>query len=199
MEIILATTNFHKYREFRELFRSLPHLELISLHQFSQYQPPEETGSSIKDNAILKAEHAAKELNRWAIADDTGLFISVLKGEPGVHTARYAGVHASAHDNCKKVLNKLVSFEAVEDRSAYIECCLAISSPQGLQKYVEGKCEGYIADVQRGRNGGGYDPIFIKHDYEKTFAELDESTKNRISHRRKAFDRLTVYLENLRD
>ncbi len=75
MEIILATTNFHKIREFRDMFKSLPHLELISLHQFPHYHPPEENGGSIKENSIIKAEHAARQLNKWALADDTGLII----------------------------------------------------------------------------------------------------------------------------
>jgi XTP/dITP diphosphohydrolase len=199
MEIILATTNFHKIREFRDMFKSLPHLELLSLHQFPNYIPPDETGGSIKENAILKSDHAAKELNRWVLADDTGLFIPVLKGEPGIYSARYAGLEASAHENCNKVLSNMASFTSSEDRTAYIECCLAISNPAGVQKCAAGKCEGYIVQVPRGRNGGGYDPIFVKNDYEKTFAELDENIKNRISHRRKAFERLVGYLENLRD
>lgn len=199
MEIILATTNFHKIREFREMFKSLPHLELISLHQFPNYVPPEETGGTIKENAILKAEQAARQFKMWAMADDAGLFVPILNGEPGIYSARYAGPNASAHENCTKLLQKMASFISPEERTAYCECCLALSSPQGLRKCVEGKCEGYLTEVPRGRNGGGYDPVFVKNDYEKTFGELDENVKNRISHRRKAFERLKAYLENLRD
>lgn len=198
MEILLATTNLHKIREFRDMFRSLPHLELISLHQFSQYVAPEETGLTFRENAILKAEHAAKELNQWVLADDSGLVVPALKGEPGVHSRRYAGTQATDVENRKKLLYAMEHLED-QQRTAYFECCLALSSPTGLKKCVEGVCEGYITKESRGRHGFGYDPLFVKNDYEKTFAELDESIKNRISHRRKAFERLLSSLETLRD
>lgn len=199
MEVILATTNFHKIREFKEMFKSLPHLELISLHQFPNYVPPEETGGTIKENSILKAVHAAHHLKRSVLADDTGLFVPALNGEPGIYSARYAGSNATDSENCHKLLEKMSTFTSHEKRMAYFACCLAVANPMGIQKYVEGTCEGFISDVPRGRNGGGYDSLFIKNDYEKTFSELEESVKNRISHRRKAFERLVVYLENLRD
>jgi XTP/dITP diphosphohydrolase len=198
MEILLATTNLHKIRELRDMFRSLPHLALISLHQFSDYVAPEETGLTFRENAILKAEHAAKTLNQWVLADDSGLVVPALKGEPGVHSRRYAGAQATDAENRQKLLHAMEHLED-QQRTAYFECCLALSSPTGLKKCVEGICEGTIAKESRGRHGFGYDPLFVKNDYEKTFAELDESIKNRISHRRKAFERLLSSLETLRD
>lgn len=197
MEIVLATSNSHKIREFKDMFKHFPHLELLSLHQFPHYQLPEEVGKTFQENAILKAEHAAKALNKWVLADDSGLVVPALKGEPGVFSSRYAGLDATDADNRKKLLKNMQHLEDLA-RSAYFECCLAIASPEGLKKCVIGNCEGYILEHERGRNGFGYDALFIKHDYDKTFAELDEGTKNRISHRRKAFERLTLFLENLR-
>lgn len=197
MEILLASTNLHKIRELKEMFRSLPHLELLSLRQFSDYIQPEETEKTLKENAILKAVHAAKHLNRWAIADDSGLFVPALGGEPGVLTARYAGPQATDADNRKKLLNAMKHLKDHE-RTAYCECSLAIASPDGFIKCVEGICEGYIVEEPRGRHGFGFDSLFVKNDYDKTFAELDEHIKNRISHRHKAFERLLNFLETLK-
>lgn len=198
MEIILATTNSHKIQEFRAMFRAVPHLELISLHAFNDYQPPEETGLTFKENAILKANHAAHHFQKWALADDSGLVLPILNGEPGVYSRRYAGPQASDSDNRQKLLKALEPYEE-HQRVAYFECSLALVGPKGIKKCVEGICEGKIIYQSRGRQGFGYDCLFIKNDYEKTFAELEEGVKNRISHRRKAFERLLNVLESLKD
>lgn len=200
MEIIIATTNVHKIREIKDIFKSLCRspFDLLSLLQFPDYIPPEETGTTFKENAILKATHAAAHLNRWVIADDSGLVVLGLKGSPGVYSRQYAGPNATDGENRKKLLNEMKSFTSPNARSAFYECCLALASPEGLKKCVSGVCDGQIIHEERGRNGFGYDPLFVKHDYEKTFAEIEESTKNRISHRRKAFERLYAYLESLK-
>lgn len=198
MKILLASTNLHKIREFKDMFKSLSHIELLSLRQFNDYVPPEETGATCKENAILKAEHAAKHLNVWVVSDDSGLVIPALKGEPGVRSARYAGSQATDADNRKKLLEEMKNLTG-ESRSAYYECVLAVANPEGLVKCAEGFCEGFITEEPRGGNGFGYDPLFIKNDYDKTFAELDENVKNKISHRRKAFERLLSFLETLKD
>jgi XTP/dITP diphosphohydrolase len=197
MEILLATRNLHKVREFRDMCKSLPQFELISLHQFADYIPPEETGETFKENAILKAEHAAANFKIWTLADDSGLVVPALKGEPGVRSRRYAGVEATDRENNHKLLEAMKNFQG-EQRAAYYECCLSLTNPAGLTKNFESICEGHIIEEQRGRHGFGYDPLFVKNDYEKTFAELDESVKNRISHRRKAFERLLMHLETLK-
>lgn len=197
MELILATHNLHKVREFRDMLRTLPQLDLISLVQFPDYQLPEETGKSFKENAELKALHAAKKLNRWVLADDSGLVVPSLEGRPGIYSARYAGEDATDAENRKKLLDEMSRLQDVQ-RSAYFECTLSIASPKGIEKTVSAKVEGIITPTEKGNSGFGYDALFLKHDYDKTFAELDEHTKNRISHRRKAVDKLLGFLESLK-
>lgn len=195
MEILLATANLHKLREFRDMFKSLSQIDLLSLHQFSDYTPPEETGVTFMENAILKAEHAAKHFNRLVLADDSGLVVPALGGNPGVYSRRYAGEEATDLENRQRLLHEMENLQGHE-RIAYYECCLVLADGEGVKKIAEGICEGFIIEEPRGRNGFGYDPLFIKNDYDKTFAEMDEAVKNRISHRRKAFERLIAYLES---
>lgn len=194
MEIILATQNMHKIREYREMFAPLKFVDLRTLHQFPDYQVPEELHETFAENALLKAKHASIALNRWVLADDSGLVVPKLNGRPGVFSRRYAGPEATDSDNRKKLLKEMERLVDLE-RAAYYECCLALVSPDGYERCFSGICEGQILTEERGRHGFGYDSIFQKHDYEKSFGEIDESTKNRISHRRKAFDKLATALE----
>lgn len=194
MDLIITTTNSHKFRELRALLKPLKRFDLYSLHDFPHYIPPEESGKTFEENAILKATHAASQLNKLCIADDSGLVVPSLDGAPGVLSARYAGIHATDKENRKKLLQELQGKEETQ-RFAYFECCMAIAGPDGLKKSVKGVCEGRLLIEERGRNGFGYDPLFIKHDYQQTFGELDESVKNQVSHRAKAFEKLLILLE----
>lgn len=197
MELLLATTNLHKIRELRLLLKQqVPHLELLSLVQFSSYSPPAEEGDTFEANATIKAVHAAQTLGYWTIADDSGLVVPALQGAPGVMSRRYAGSDATDKENRRKLLLAMEKLSGLE-RAAYFSCVLALSSPQGLMKTVTGQCEGYIATQEKGVHGFGYDSLFIKHDYDKSFAELDESVKNRISHRYKAVEKLASALLGL--
>lgn len=195
-ELVVASTNFNKVREFRSILKPFIHFDILSLCDFPNYTPPEETGKSFEENAILKAVHAAQNLNRWVIADDSGLVVPALNGEPGVLSARYAGNDASDLDNQKKLLDAMQHLME-DDRQAFFECSIALSSPSGLKKCVKGTCEGVILSKERGRSGFGYDSLFVKHGYSKSFAELEESIKNRISHRRKALDKILPSLNSL--
>lgn len=194
-EIVIATTNVHKVREFRSMLKSFGNLDLRSLCDFPDYVPMPEIGKTFEENAIAKAVHAANVLQRWVIADDSGLIVPALGGAPGIYSARYAGENATDADNRKKLLDAM-SHLLQEDRLAYYECVIALASPKGLQKVTRGTCEGLLLSSEKGGGGFGYDPLFIKHGYSKTFAELGESIKNRISHRRKALDKLIPYLES---
>jgi len=196
MEIVIASHNLGKIREFREILNKILGLDVDSLLAYPNYVAPKEEGNTLVENATLKAVHAAKALNKVVIADDSGLFVSALQGAPGVHSAYYAGEQANDRDNRKKLLEALAGKQGMQ-RSAYFECVLVMASPTETLKITTGRVEGMIAEEEKGRHGFGYDPLFIKHDYDKTFAELAEDVKNRISHRRKALDAMIPSLEGL--
>lgn len=196
MKLVIASRNMHKIREFRAMLKKLSGFDLLSLIDFPGYLPLPETGSTFEENARLKAEHAAKALNHWVIADDSGLVVPALNGAPGIFSRRFAGEDATDKDNRKKLLKEMSHIEEPY-RQGYFECWIALASPEGVKKTAKGISEGMITEKERGSFGFGYDSIFVKHEYGKTFAELEEETKNRISHRRKALDKLIPTLEAL--
>lgn len=196
MELVIASKNLHKIREIKAILKSYFPFDLLSLSDFPEYQPPPEKSSSFEENAFSKATSAAKFLKRWCLGEDSGLVIPALQNDPGVTSARYAGEGASDLENRTKLLKELNSLSE-DQRVGYFTCCMALASPEGVQKQVKGMCEGRLILSPRGSHGFGYDPLFIKYDYNKTFAELEEETKNRISHRRKALDKLFPMLELL--
>ncbi|MBP9841755.1 MAG: XTP/dITP diphosphatase [Simkaniaceae bacterium] len=192
MELILATHNLHKILEFKAMLKDVKNLEVFSLRDFPEYSPPEETGTTFEENAKLKALHAAKALQKRVLADDSGLVVPSLDGAPGVLSRRYAGADATDKDNRAKLLQQLQDLPE-HKRNAYFQCCLVLATPEGIEKIVNGFCEGSLQLEEKGRNGFGYDSLFVKYDYNKTLAELDTDTKNKISHRRKALDKLGLY------
>ena len=196
MKLVIGSRNIHKIREFRAILKPFVKFDLLSLIDFPQYSPPSETGATFEENAITKAVHAATELQRWVIADDSGIVIPALNGAPGVYSRRYAGENATDKENRLKLLKEMKHLDDA-CRQGYFECWIALASPQGLKKCAKGVSEGTITQEEKGSLGFGYDPIFIKHEYGKTFAELEEDIKNRISHRRKALDKILPALEAL--
>ncbi len=196
MQLVIASRNVHKILELRTMLKAYKSLDILSLLDFPHYTPLPETGNTFEENATLKALHAAKTLNRWTLADDTGLVVPALQGAPGVISARYAGENATDPENRKKLLSEMQNI-AEAHRQGYFECWLALASPQGLKKCVRGVCEGTILTEEKGGKGFGYDSLFVKYEYGKTFSELEENIKNRISHRRKALDKLHLLLESL--
>ena len=196
LQLVIASKNMHKVREFRAMLKSLPQIDILSLCDFPEYVPPLETGSSFEANAVLKAVHAASTLKQWVLADDSGLIVPVLNGAPGIDSAHFSGQNATDLDNRKKLL-ECMQHLLEEDRYAYYECWIALASPEGLKKSVKGICEGKLLTAERGGGGFGYDSLFVKHEYNKTFAELGDSIKNRISHRRKALDKILLSLESI--
>ena len=196
MKIVISSTNLHKIRETRAILKQSFRCDFLSLHDFPDYTPPEETGLTFEENAFLKAIHASKALKSWVIADDSGLVIPSLNNEPGVKSARYAGEKATDKENREKLIKALEKLDESE-RTGYFVCALALASPEGIIKQVKASCEGTLLTSPRGSGGFGYDPLFIKYDYNKTLAQLDEETKNRISHRRKALEKLGSTLESV--
>jgi XTP/dITP diphosphohydrolase len=196
MDLLIATTNGYKIREIRALVKPFNRFDLYSLLDFPNYKQPEETGKTFQENALLKAAHAARALGKLAIADDSGLVVPALGGAPGIYSSRYAGMGATDKDNRQKLLKEMAYLEGIQ-RSAYFECCLVLATSEGTKKIVSGLCEGIIAHEEKGGNGFGYDPLFLKHDYNQTFGELDEDRKNCVSHRAKALQKLKFTLESL--
>lgn len=180
--IVLATRNENKVKEFKAILQDF-HIEIRSLSDFGPLPEVVEDGSTFDENAYKKASHVARVLGLPAISDDSGLVVNALKGEPGVHSARYAGPGASDDENVDKLLREM---EGVSDRSAYFQCVLSVAVPSGPALTYEGTCSGSITTERRGSNGFGYDPVFYVEEFGKTFAELSAEQKNSISHRGRA-------------
>ncbi len=197
MQLLLATHNLHKIIEFKAILKhELVDVDIITLREFPHYLPQEESGGTFVANSELKAVSAAKALGYYTLADDSGLVIPALDGEPGIKSRRYSGEDASDEDNRKKLIKKLKEIDE-EKRFGYYECALCLASPEGIIKTVIGKCEGSLILEPKGSFGFGYDSLFIKYDYNKTMAELKEEVKNRISHRRRAIDKLIEVLRGI--
>jgi XTP/dITP diphosphohydrolase len=187
-EVIIATKNAGKAKEFQSLFAEKG-IEVKSLLDFDNVPDINETGKTFVENAVLKAEAIANYFNKIVIADDSGLAVDALDGKPGVYSARYAGEQKNDQANIEKVLAELKGVP-FEQRTARFHCALAVAIPQGRTVVVEGTCEGYITEEARGTNGFGYDPIFYVPDKQKTMAELSKEEKNKISHRANALKEL---------
>ena len=202
MKILIATGNPHKFQELMgilpaKLKNGTP-IEYLSLRDFDGLTLPPETGNTLEDNAEIKAVYAARESGLPAVSDDTGLEVKFLHGAPGVHTARYAGEHADADDNNRKLLGALEG-QTLPARAASFRTVACLATPQGRVQMIDGTLDGYIGFGYRGENGFGYDPIFLVENTQKTLAELTEQEKNKISHRAKAFKKLADHLVLLKN
>jgi XTP/dITP diphosphohydrolase len=183
-KLVLATRNRGKVREIASILKDL-HLDILSSLDFPKIQPVIEDGRTFQENAIKKAETIGRSTGLLALADDSGLEIDALDGQPGICSSRFAGPEQDDEKNIEKVL-KLMRRTPENRRQARFRCVIALASPNGRTATVEGTCEGVISTEPRGSAGFGYDPIFLVPEYGKTFAELGEEVKNRISHRAKA-------------
>ena len=195
MDLLLATRNAHKTREFRELLG--PEFGVIDLSSFPEIAIPEETGRTFEENATLKAIAASKKLPSFVIADDSGLEVDALGRAPGIFSARYAGENAGDVRNVSKLLGELGKRNiATEKRSARFRCVIALAQNGKLLGVFEGFAEGKIADPPRGSGGFGYDPIFEPKGFDQTFAEMRAESKNQNSHRAQA---IAALRQGLRD
>jgi XTP/dITP diphosphohydrolase len=183
-KLLLATNNKGKAREYRSLLSGVP-FELVTPDEVGINTEVEEVGKSFEENARLKAATLAAESQLLSLADDSGLEVDALGGEPGTLSARYAGEGASDEDRVSYLLTKLKGVPE-ERRTARFRCVIAIATPQGDVELCSGECEGIIAFEPRGERGFGYDPIFYLPELKKTMAELPPEEKNRISHRGRA-------------
>jgi len=187
MKLLIATNNRHKLREYRQIFASLP-LDITSLAEEGITLEPAETGATFAENAAIKARAFARASGLLTLADDSGLEVDALGGEPGVFSARYGDTAREDHaGRYRLVLDKLAALGVPDAaRTARFRCVIAIATPEGEVALAEGSVEGRIARAPAGTGGFGYDPIFWLPEYGCTMAQLDPEAKNAISHRGRA-------------
>ena len=191
MELVFATHNAHKLEEVRLLLPKK--YSLLSLDDIGCTEDIPETGATLEANALIKANYVFENYHYPCFADDTGLLVDALNGEPGVYSARYAGDQKKAIDNIEKLLTEL---KIQSDRSARFETVIALRMQDNTQLF-KGEVKGEITKKIRGAGGFGYDPVFLPDGYHQTFAEMSIDMKNEISHRAKALSELSAYFSSL--
>ena len=184
MDLVVATRNKDKLREIRALLKGLA-VEVFSLDSFKGAPEVIEDGKTLEENAVKKAAQVSEFLKKFTVADDSGLEVDFLNGDPGVYSARFSGKGATYKSNNEKLLRLLKDVQLAK-RKACFKCVIAIADKGRIIGIAEGKCGGKIGFESKGRSGCGYDPVFIPDSYTKTFAEMGTSRKNKISHRSKA-------------
>jgi XTP/dITP diphosphohydrolase len=195
---LIATRNGGKLLEFRDLLIGL-RVPLVSLSDFGSVIDIDETGSTLSENAELKASGYATQVGLWTMADDTGLEVDALNGAPGVQSARYAGRNASDLERITRVLSE-IELSKNPNRLAMFRCAIAIADPTGSIAFrSEGSCKGQILHTPTGVQGFGYDSIFIPDGFNSSFGELPSVVKNKISHRSIASAAAREFLERLFD
>ena len=188
MKLVFASNNLNKIKEIQSILNGS--IQLLSLEDIGCHEEIPETADTIEGNAILKANYVTEKYGYDCFADDTGLEVKALNGEPGVYSARYAGEQKNADDNMNKLLDALKN---EDDRSAQFKTVIALNL-NGAQHLFTGLAKGTITLNKTGNHGFGYDPIFQPVNYNETFAELSAEVKNKISHRAKATEQLIDFL-----
>lgn len=190
MKLVFASNNLNKIKEIQSILNGS--IQLLSLEEIGCFEEIPETAATIEGNAILKANYVTEKYGYDCFADDTGLEVTALNGEPGVFSARYAGEQRNAEDNMNKLLDAL---QDLSDRSAQFKTVIALNL-NGEQHLFTGLAKGNITFNRAGSHGFGYDPIFQPENYSETFAELSSDIKNKISHRAKATQQLIDFLNS---
>ncbi len=193
-DILIATTNNHKFAEIGKIL-NFPGIVFHSLKEYRKISAPEENDDTFKDNAISKAKYYHQQLQLPVIADDSGLVVPALNGEPGVYSARYGGEGSTYSANNDRLLSRMRELKG-SDRNAYFVCSVVFYDENTLLS-AEGRAEGIIIDSPRGSQGFGYDPLFYYPPLEKTFAELEAIEKNKVSHRYQALHSLRHPFEKI--
>jgi len=197
-ELLIATHNAGKIRELASLFSNFP-IKLKNLSDFGGISEIDETGTTFRENAELKAAGYARQAGIWSLADDSGLEVSALGGAPGVHSNRFAGEGSSDEEKMIRLLSKLGAIPNAS-RDARFVCVMSIADSKGQIVFTaRGICPGAIANEPRGTNGFGYDPIFIPEGFNRTFGELKGDIKQQISHRARAAEEIIRYLQGFFD
>lgn len=190
--LVIATKNSGKITEFESMLYGLVN-KITSINDYPDIPDIEETGSSFRENALIKARIVGTYTKKPTIADDSGLEVLALNNEPGIYSARYAGTNSTDEQNIQKLLKNL---ENIDNRVARFICVIALVMPNEEERIFVGECKGLITYEPRGNNGFGYDPVFMIPSLNKTFAELELTEKNLYSHRSEAIGKLKAYLSN---
>ena len=188
MTLVFATNNPHKAQEIEQILGGA--YQVKTLRDIGCHEDIEETADTLEGNALLKARYVKERYGYDCFSEDTGLEVEALGGQPGVHTARYAGPQRSAEDNIQLLLSNLAG---KENRRARFRTIIALIA-DGQETLLEGICPGRIATEKRGTGGFGYDPVFVPEGYDQSFAELGDELKNQISHRALATQKLVEVL-----
>ncbi len=196
MIVVIATRNRHKIEEIKVKYAHLNSIEFRAISQYDNIPEIEETGTTFSENALIKAREVAKLTGEAAMADDSGIVVDALGGEPGIYSARYGGEGLSDEERTDLLLENLGETPP-KQRTARFQCAIAIVIPHGKEFTTMGTCEGTIAMGKRGNMGFGYDPIFIPKNHEITMAQMAMEEKNKISHRAKALELAESILEGL--
>lgn len=192
--ILIATGNQGKVKEIKDLVKGIP-IEFLSLADVPDVPEVEEDGTTFEENALKKARTIARFTGMATLADDSGLCVDALEGRPGVLSARYGGENSSDAEKCALILDEMR--EVPDDRrGARFVCVIALVYPTSDEKVFQGVCEGRITREPIGSAGFGYDPIFFFPEAGRTFAQMDRTAKNRVSHRGKALNMLAEYLND---
>lgn len=194
-KLVLATRNQGKIEEFRRILEELApgQIDLIGVDQFPHLVDVDETGSTFEENSLLKARYTSEATGLPAIADDSGLCVDALNGDPGIYSARWAGTHGDDRANLEKVLDQLKDIPD-ENRTAYFICVASLVLPDGRQKVAEGRFEGHILHAPVGNNGFGYDPIFQPLGMSISSAQMSAEEKDLVSHRGKSLRSLAPHV-----
>ncbi|MBC8589796.1 XTP/dITP diphosphatase [Wansuia hejianensis] len=194
--LVLSTNNMNKLEEIREILKDLP-IEVLAKKDIGASNfNIEEDGTTLEENSIKKAKTLSEKTDYLVMADDSGLFVDKLNGEPGVFSSRYAGEEGNDEKNNQKLMSSMENIPLIE-RTARFRTIITLITEDKEIITVEGECKGHIGYEPKGDNGFGYDPLFIPYGYDKTFGELSEEIKNRISHRGKALEKMKEVLIKL--
>ncbi len=196
MKIALATNNAHKLEEMRVILSDCFD-EFASLKELGIDVEIEETGTTLVENALIKARTIRDMTGMISLADDTGLSVDSLNGEPGVYSARYAGEEHDDNANIAKLLDKMKGV-ALPDRTAHFSTVIAVCFPDGKEFTVEGRVDGHISTERHGTNGFGYDPVFFANELNKCFAEGTIEEKSSVSHRSRALNKALEVLKQMK-
>ncbi|HRZ40794.1 MAG TPA: XTP/dITP diphosphatase [Candidatus Omnitrophota bacterium] len=191
--LIIATRNRGKLREIKELLKDLP-LKVVSLADYPDMPPIVEDGKTFRANALKKAFTISRKTKMLVLGEDSGLEVEALGWRPGIFSARFSGEQADDEKNNQKLLEELKAVDPKRRRARY-RCVAALTDGERFIATVSGSCEGSIAREPRGKNGFGYDPLFLVPEYNKTFGELPPEVKERLSHRGKAMKKVKKFLK----